>query len=186
MMIKQWLRKLSLLAILFLTGLVSGSESERLPGTWYETIVPDTLDLAHRAELAINGITGLIEPSDYEIYGFIRFENQPAFLQRHPNSKTVLMSKCLEALPMLRVMSGSAQNLDLEEGSWKLILDNISAEDGLYWVPATPERIRLGQTTDIFSEVKVDLACIYAQFRTPRALMVWYQYTGDPKYKELP
>ena len=42
-----------------------------LPGERYEVVAPDTLDLAHRAELAISAITGTVdldEPANGEIW----------------------------------------------------------------------------------------------------------------------
>ena len=39
------------------------------PGTVSEELVPDTLDLAERARLAIHGMTGPTDPeADYEVY----------------------------------------------------------------------------------------------------------------------
>ena len=192
-MVSSVLRQISLPLILALVGAAYGSPPRHPPGARYEATVPDTLDLAHRAELAINGITGVIEPKDFEMYGWIFFQGKPAYMTRHMNSRSVLMSKCLEALPMLRIMSGSAQNLDLEAGSLKLILESISPDDGLFWSPATPENYAwhtrtlpptINPKTKPIPEAHVDYACIYGQFRTPRTLMAWYQYTGDPLYKE--
>jgi len=40
------------------------------PGKRYEVTVPDTLDLADRAELAINGIGGTIDPDLHHMMYF--------------------------------------------------------------------------------------------------------------------
>ena len=40
-------------------------ESMKPKGKWYETMVPDTLDLARRAALSVNVLTNNIEPEQY-------------------------------------------------------------------------------------------------------------------------
>ena len=48
-------------------------------GDRYETWAPDTLDLAERAELGINGLTGPTDPeADYEVYWQVNFFPRPA------------------------------------------------------------------------------------------------------------
>ena len=46
-------------------------------GERYEAVVPDTLDLAERARLAVRGLTGVTNPeADYEVYWAVEFEKQ--------------------------------------------------------------------------------------------------------------
>ena len=48
-------------------------------GEYYESEVPDTLDLADRASLAMNHLTGMVDPTqDYEIYISTTFCSNPA------------------------------------------------------------------------------------------------------------
>ena len=50
----------------------TGASETNLPvscGTYYEAVVPDTLDLAERAKLGVNHFTSIINPqSDYEMF----------------------------------------------------------------------------------------------------------------------
>ena len=47
-------------------------------GERYQALVPDTLDLAVRADLAIRGLTNLADPdADYEIWWFGLFNHKP-------------------------------------------------------------------------------------------------------------
>ena len=56
----------------------------RLPayeGKRYQASLPDTLDLAERARLAVNGLTGPTNPeADYELYFSLVLGNNPPFM----------------------------------------------------------------------------------------------------------
>ena len=87
----------------------------RIEGERYEAEVPDTLDLSHRAALAIHGITEMLDPeTDY-----LMFDH--AWFNRRPPVMTITMAeeilscgnKHLKALPLLRLMSGSTFNLEV-------------------------------------------------------------------------
>ena len=54
--------------------LVPAADLPAYRGERYEATVPDTLDLADRAALALNGLGGTIDPDgDYQMYGEICF-----------------------------------------------------------------------------------------------------------------
>jgi hypothetical protein len=83
-------------------------------GERYEVTMPDTLDLAWRAGLAIRPIT--------EQPGKMGCQN------------TVCSTKMSEALPLLRVMSGSTRNLTLEKRNLqKYVFENMG-DDGLLYL----------------------------------------------------
>jgi hypothetical protein len=84
-------------------------------GKYYKAEVPDTLDLAERAELAVRGITNFLNKNkNYECYGHGFFNTQKPYLTNvyggAPN-----WGKILESLLMMRNISGSKQNLDIQE-----------------------------------------------------------------------
>ena len=120
------------------TGLATGqkrasalgsSGGSALPGQRYEALVPDTLDLAHRAGLALHILTTWPNPKcEYGVgcgpHGIL------------------LGMKFAEALPMMRDMSGSDFNREVDEALMKTYLSLI-AEDGLLYTPNnSPERRR--------------------------------------------
>ena len=52
-------------------------------GDRYEAMVPDTLDLAERARLAVNGLTEPLDPEDeYNLYWLVNFHNNPPIMQK--------------------------------------------------------------------------------------------------------
>jgi len=80
-------------------------------GKWHEATVPDTLDLADHARLAINCLTGNVDPDNrYLVFQSFDFGEKPP-AARQPSG---LHSKNCRALPLMRTMCGSEQNLDIE------------------------------------------------------------------------
>lgn len=148
-------------------------------GKFYEATVPDTLDLADRAALAINCLTGALDPDyGYELYFVARFNANPPFMHHEASGLPTNNPKFAESLPMMRLMSGSAQNLDLERRMMERTLALI-ADDGLYYAPliGRPWHHTWHRADD-------DFANVYGNARLLLALMAWYQFDGNPLWKE--
>jgi hypothetical protein len=80
-------------------------------GQWYEDTVPDTLDIAHRCELAINALTGITDPNaDDEVYWEALFFRNPAIMMHDHNDWVESNEGLMEALPLLRDATGSTLN----------------------------------------------------------------------------
>ena len=102
--------------MLLLIGEVNAGEY--LKGERYQATVPDTLDLADRAALAIRGITNVADP-DWHYFPYFNsyFNRQPPVLFHDILSDIFgAQEKFMEALPLLRIMSGSTEQLDIEKG----------------------------------------------------------------------
>jgi hypothetical protein len=103
-------------------------------GERYEATVPDTLDLAERARVAVNGLTQpTYEPANYEVYSvFSPVSNPP--------SMTLLCwmepweEGWIEATTRNRLMSGSEQNLHVEK-RWLEVALKLQGPDGLLYTP---------------------------------------------------
>ena len=100
------------------------------PGEHYTATVPDTLDLAERATLAVNALTNFRPDEGYAITQTYRFSQQPPMIGP-PNWLT---PKFLRTLPLVRLMCGSDQNLDAENLAWRAFLNQIHS-DGLLYCP---------------------------------------------------
>jgi len=148
----------------------------------YEAEVPDTLDLAERARIAINALTRQFDPElDYEICEVVRFNVRPPYMY-HTVGDHLLQAKYAESLPMMRVMSGSVENLGLEEKVMKALV-SIIAEDGLMYAPANRSRIK-GSKAEYgvgpppnrgYPESEEDYSNVYGDARMMLAMMAWYQ-----------
>jgi hypothetical protein len=145
---------------------------------------PDTLDLADRAALSINALTGAADPQrNYETYlsGHLVF---------HPANMSGLSGMCaakpVHALPCLRVMSGSRQNYDYDHKMLEACTRDVE-KDGLWWlnVEGRPWRAKSpGQPGG--SEGGRDIVCVQGQSRLMIALMdCWSKYDGDSRYLDL-
>ena len=77
-----------------------------MPGARYTASVPDTLDLAERAKLAINALIGQIEPRfEYECWW--RMHLVPLSVDPHPNQWFDQNTRTLWALVLLRTATGT-------------------------------------------------------------------------------
>ncbi len=152
---------------------------------WFEKLtVPDTLDLADRARLAINALTGTLDPDhEYEVYQLcVPGGDYPYFTHEGTGFPTI-NPKYAEALPMMRVMCGSEQNLEHQTGMMKMILSRIQPP-GLYFVPPSTETYR-PWTVPKFGGSTEWIANTYGNARLMLGCMAWYQYTGDPAWKRV-
>ena len=78
-------------------------------GRRYEDLVPDTLDIQERIGLAVNGLTGPTDPDlDYMMYFGVTFRAHPPIMSH--GKSDVCTAKFMEALPLMRLASGSALN----------------------------------------------------------------------------
>ena len=101
-------------------------------GDQYEVMVPDTLEVQDRAELAVNAMTELTDPdADFEIYSDAQLDTTPPVM--HHNGAIRLVPKWNEALYGCRLVSGSRQNMEVER-TWQEAMFRMQGQDGLlYW-----------------------------------------------------
>ena len=85
------------------------------PGESYEVVVPDTLDLAERGALALHSLTQMLDSEHgHGLYPGAVYGVSPPYLAGGGDYLDV--PKLVEALPEMRVMSGSPEGLDRERG----------------------------------------------------------------------
>jgi hypothetical protein len=102
-------------------------------GQRYTDRVPDTLDLAERAKLAVIGLTRLTDPAvDYDVYFLAVFYRNPPVL-RHETSDLFIQPKFQESLPLMRIISGSDLNAEVDH-AWTAGMLKSIGPDGLYYI----------------------------------------------------
>ena len=142
---------------------VIDKEKMKPKGLYYEARVPDTLDLAERARAAINALTGNLDPDrSYGVYQRFRFGNPPEMGGLTWN----LPAKNARALPYMRTMSGSTQNLDIEFHLMHSLISQIR-DDGLAYVPIDNDG------------APKDTAYPYAVGLIALAVLNWYERDGN-------
>ena len=152
---------------------ISLIESPEYQEQRYKAIVPDTIDLAERAGLAINGLTGIVDPTCYETYQCANFNVKPAYMNHMYGGPC--LQKPVEAIPMMRVMSGSDQNLSFDRKLLEAITREIE-DDGLWCLRLEGRPWR--------KPFEQDFVFMTPNGRMMSALMTWYDYTGDPNMLE--
>ena len=110
-------------------------EIPALTGSRYADTVPDTLDVAERAKLGIHAITGITDPNaDYEIYWLVNFALNPPRMIHDYNDWVQNYEGFMEALPLLRLATGSTLNSQVDPVWMAGVLRSLGP-DGLYYVP---------------------------------------------------
>lgn len=116
------------------------------PGTYYSATIPDTIDLADRAALFARGLTNiLVFPGEGGVgkdsYGeTVYYDYMPYAVGNFVGTKGILTNywiggsygcwpKDLESIALMRNMSGSKENLDIDNKSYESIL-KYTRDDG--------------------------------------------------------
>ena len=148
-----------------------------MDGTRYEATVPDTLDLAERAGLAVNGLTGAAEceRAFCETIQTAHLDHNPPYMNLKWNGPC--LQKPVHALPLLRVMSGSDQNADHDIRMLEAITRDID-EDGLWWLKVENRPWR----QETFKE---DQMWPCPQGRLMVALLDWYQVDRNDRWLQV-
>jgi len=123
-------------------------------GERYSAVVPDTLDLTDRAALAISPL--------------LKYANSREIDPRVTTDRNTCGPKYLEALALVRTMTGAEDGLDFERQIMETYLPEVG-EDGLFYVPPQgPLSERWGN--------------ILGQGRLMLAWMAWYGRDGDDRW----
>ena len=114
-------------------------------GETYKDMIPDTFDIAERAELGINVLTRATNPNaDHELFFKVDFLRNPVAMVNDWNDWC--QGKFMEALPLLRSMTGSRHNADVDRVWQEVVLKSIGP-DGLYYIPLGLEGRPWGKTS---------------------------------------
>lgn len=142
-------------------------------GERYEAEVPDTLDLAQRANYGLHFFYGVLDDDlNYEMY----FGGNMRSLNPHITSLAACQDKALEAIAFERLMTGNEHDLDREAAMVNRLLGMFGV-DGLYWVNEDTKK-------KPWMKIPEPFVMVHGQGRILRAMIAWYQITGDPVWKE--
>jgi len=142
-------------------------ENMKPRGHFYEAAVPDTLDLAERARLAINALTHLVVPETW-YYDVQYVDFGPKGSPPKPLGGFDITPKYARSIPWMRTMCGSDAFLDREYGMMKAMLSNVR-DDGLLYYPIDGNRVGNSCYPDINGILA--LAC-----------EIHYQLDGNPQW----
>ncbi len=163
-------------------ALVSCSRGEQenaaLTASTYEAEVPDTLDLAERAGLAVNSLTGAADPErNYETFQCLHYDTNPPHFTH--NTGGPCLAKAIHVLPLMRKMSGSTLHSDYDSKMVDALLTDID-ENGLWWLRYAGRPYR-----ESFPNYGEDIYWPFPHGRLMVALMAWHDYDGNPKWREI-
>jgi len=157
-------------------------KSPPLKGKYYEAEIPDTLELTRHAEFSINALTRLLEPKyDYTQFSFCEFRSDPPTLAMGHGGLTNLNPKWMEALPLMRIMSGSKFNLE-RDGKLVGSLVHNTAPDGVTYQPIDHPGAFYDEFTRKQNKPAADM---FGEGRQLLALSVWTQLSSNPIFREI-
>ncbi len=134
-------------------------------GDWQSVAMPDTLDLAERGRLAVSALTQLDPEAFYACCQWFDM-NKPGPMK---GNNWTCMLKYLRALPRMRAISGSDQNLDVEIQAMRTVLAQVGT-DGLLYSPIGADGPPAGTAYPAESGVAL------------QALIAWYERDRDPEW----
>ena len=156
------------------------------PGEYYDALVPATLDLAERARLAIHRVTSMTNPNiDYEMYFGVSHMSQPPAMN-HSASDMHCQGKFSEVLPLLRMMCGSLQNMNVET-AWTKVLLKMQGPDGILYTPTTGRDWIIAKIPEGYPEdtnIKHFSLIGFGVARTVAAFLIYAQKDPQGPYAE--
>jgi len=154
-------------------------------GERYLTLAPDTLDLQERAALAVNVLTRATDPlADYEMYFDVFFKARPPLMEH--NFSDSCQSKFMEALPLMRIISGSDLNTEVDRRWMEVALHQLGPDGLAYapnagrpWTYVRSHFIPEGSQTETGHQI-IPFYC----GRLLSAMMVYYRRDGSPLWRD--
>lgn len=159
-------------------------------GKRYEAMVPDTLDLAERMDLAVNALTNVWQSeAKWGLKFIVDFSRKPPvlFMNHLTDAYLNIPPKFVEALALCRHGSGNRQNLDVDFAVLRAQLSLIG-EDGLTYCPTDISDKALRNLPD-FKENRnskiMPFAEIWGEGRQLIALATLAQIDDDARWSEI-
>ena len=152
-------------------------------GVYYDAEVPDTPDLAEHAHYAINQATRLWAPEwGYEQLFGVNMSVNPPILEMGHGGLLNCGPKVIEALPMLRTMTGSTYNIEVDGKAMGSIL-MVTGKDGLCYQPI--ENRPWAFFEEPTRKIGKPYSDIFGEGRQLLTYAAWYQHDNNPMWKKL-
>ena len=159
-------------------------DAPNITGKRYEATIPDTLDLADRAKLALNGLGGVLDPErDHLMHFFVRYNTQPPYMY-HWAYDYENVPKFAESFPLMRAMCGSDLYLERERKMMSAMVDWLSPDDGLYYSIYRPDRPWHSLGHQGYEQAPEDFANVGIQGRMLRAMLAWRERDPRPDWDD--
>ena len=168
-------------------------------GERYEDTVPDTLDIAERAKLGVHVLTAITDPrAGSEIYWSADFARNPPVMSHDFSDWVQNCEGFMEALPLLRLATGSSIN-DQVDPVWMTGVLRSIGPDGLVYLPlkecpwarinaplllVNPVWSPSGQQLTIADSSIKQLANSLTCQRIISTMTVYYLRDGNPMWKD--
>jgi len=159
----------------------------KVQGVRYQDRVPDTLDLAERAALAVHALTATTDPDfNADIYFWVFFGARPPIMV-HDFSDWCEFKYYAPSV-LLRLACGSQEGMDVEWHRMANLLQ-MQGADGLFYIPIKGRpwmRQDPGGAGVMYRMAASDQwMAMWAHGRILEALASYYKLTGDERWKQM-
>ena len=172
--------------IQYINPVIPSFQLPEIGGSRYQAKVPDTLDLADRAALAVRALTVSTDPdTNAEMYCYIYFGAKPPMMYHDLNDWCEY--KWYAPSVLLRLACGSEQWMDVEWHRMANLLQ-MQAPDGLMYIPTVgrPWSKDFGGAADMLkTELGDQMMAVSMSSRMLESAAVYYAMTGDAQWKTL-
>ena len=158
-------------------------------GDHYDDTVPDTLDLAKMADLALNGLTGPNDPlAGYELYFMANFQANPPVMSHDFGDPCQV--KFLGPLLLLRTITGTDTGRDIEEKMFTAYL-RAMGPDGLWYPPLQGRKWFRENLWDEAKSGEPETAALppyeggQLRGRILEAMLILWKLSGDRQWRDL-
>lgn len=167
-------------------------------GTRYLDAAPDTLDIAERARLCVKVMTSITDPkADQEVFWLSTFYQNPPVMRHDFSDWVQSVEGMMEALPLVRMASGSTEN-DFVDAAWMRGQLQTIGPDSLAYVPIKGRPWALqsipvayeepvwnarGERVDIGDPSVTQLGNIMSTHRAVANMAVYYLRDRNPMWK---
>jgi len=156
-----------------------------MQGEYTDALVPDTCDLEERARLFVDYFLNSITVPELmdEPFNRGRFDLFPPRLTLDGGGYECGLAKYREALPLLRMMSGSKKGLDIDQ-AWAANILKCIGPDGLCYIPLVGRPWDGTGESYYYDDIKGKNVEFYVNLMTGEArllgtLATYYENTGD-------
>jgi hypothetical protein len=173
--------------IKFIRERAESAKVPRVEGKSFEDFVPDTCNVEERARLFLDNYLNSITVPElcHEPFNRGNLSLVPPRLSLDAGSYDCALPKFREALPLLRIMSGSQKGLDIDNAWAKLTLRCIGP-DGLYYHPRVGRPWdRVGAYKWVPQDAEFRTALYTGNGRLLGALSIYYAMTGDQIWNDV-
>jgi hypothetical protein len=131
--------------------------------------------------MALHALTSSVDPSDhYNMYFLVRYTAEPAYMLHMDIGDFICCNpKWAESMPYLRSLSGSDENLEVEQRLMDGMVSLIDPSDGSFYLPPEPLERKPWLKRGDYASITEPITSPFGDARLMLAMMAWHARDND-------